>query len=124
MAEQALADDPATRGRLTIREKAVERVAFAAALEVDGVVRESHGIGKLAGRELPRSDIVMSGDHVRASVDIAVLWGSSLSETASEVRRRVGHGLADLSGLIVDAVDVRVRSVVAPDAGHRMRELQ
>lgn len=108
-------DDAGTRGTLTIRDKAIESVAFAAALEVDGVVRASHGLGKLALRELPRADVVVSGDHVRASLEVAVVWGLSLAVTAAEVRRRVSHGLSGVSGLVVDGVDVHVRSVVAPE---------
>lgn len=115
MTDQETADDPGARGSLTIRDKAVERVAFAAALEADGVLRYSHGIGKLTGREFPRADVVVAGDHVRASVEIAVRWGKPLSGTAAEVRRRVTHGLSELSGLTVDGVDVHVHSVVPPD---------
>ena len=115
MADEGTTDDPGARGSLTIRDRAVERVAFAAALETDGVVRHRHGIGKLTGRELPRADIVMSGDHVRARIDIAVQWGRPLPGTAAEVRRRVTHGLATLSGLTVDGVDVHVHSVLPPD---------
>lgn len=115
MADEEITDDPGARGSLTIRDKAVERVAFAAALEADGVVRYSHGIGKLTGRELPRADIVVAGDHVRASVDVAVVWGRPLAGTAAEVRRRVTHGLSELGGLTVDGVDVHVHSVVPPN---------
>ena len=117
MADEEIADDAGSRGSLTIRDRAVERVAFASALEADGVVRYSHGIGKLTGRELPRADVVISGDHVRASVDVAVEWGRPLSGTAAEVRRRVTHGLSELSGLTVDGVDVHVHSVVPPNEG-------
>ncbi|MFB1296283.1 Asp23/Gls24 family envelope stress response protein [Mycobacterium sp. pW049] len=124
MVEQFGDDDRGARGSLTIREKAVETVAFASALEVDGVVRSSRGIGKLALRELPRVDVVVAGDHVRASVEVAVAWGEPLPATAAEVRRRVGRGLSELSGLVVDGVDVHVRSVVAPEPGDRQRALQ
>ncbi|MDA2892532.1 Asp23/Gls24 family envelope stress response protein [Mycolicibacterium sp. BiH015] len=124
MADQVGDDDPGTRGSLTIRDKAVEAVACATALEVDGVVRSSHGIGRLALRELPRVDVVVAGDHVRASLEVAVAWGRPLSATAAEVRRRVGRGLSELSGLVVDGVDVHVRSVVAPEPGERRKVLQ
>lgn len=118
------AADPGARGALTIREKAVQTVAFAAALEVVGVVRESRGLGKLALRELPRAEVVVSGDHVRASLDVAVAWGLPLAATAAEIRRRVSRGLSELSGLVVDGVDVHVTSVViAPGPGGRKRVL-
>ncbi|OAN33794.1 Asp23/Gls24 family envelope stress response protein [Mycolicibacterium iranicum] len=124
MADQFGDPDPGARGSLTIRDKAVQAVACATALEVDGVIRSSHGIGKLALRELPRVDVVVAGDHVRASLEVAVAWGRPLSETTAEVRRRVGLGLSELSGLVVDGVDVHVRSVVAPEPGERRKVLQ
>lgn len=124
MADQVGDDDPGSRGSLTIRDKAVEAVACATALEVDGVVKASHGIGKLALRELPRVDVVVAGDHVRARLEVAVAWGRPLAATTAEVRRRVGRGLSELSGLVVDGVDVHVRSVVAPDPGERRKVLQ
>lgn len=124
MADQLDEDDPGARGSLTIREKAVQTVAFAAALEVDGVVRSSRGIGKLALREFPHVDVVVAGDHVRASLEVAVTWGRPLSATAAEVRRQVGRGLSELSGMVVDGVDVHVRSVVTPEPGERQKALQ
>lgn len=124
MADQFGDPDPGARGSLTIRDKAVQAVACATALEVDGVIRSSHGIGKLALRELPRVDVVVAGDHVRASLEVAVAWGRPLSETTAEVRRRVGLGLSELSGLVVDGVDVHVRFVVAPEPGERRKVLQ
>jgi uncharacterized alkaline shock family protein YloU len=116
-------DAGADRGQLTVRDRAVERIAYAAALEAAGVERSSHGLAKLAGRELPRVDVVVSGDRVRASVDIAAQWGRPLAETAAEVRDRVTRGLRDLGGLTVDGVTVHVRDVVSPEATPR-RDVQ
>ena len=122
MAEEL--DDAGGRGRLTIRDKAVERVAFAAALEVGGVLRHSHGIGKLAGRELPNVEVTVSGDHVHASLAVAVAWGSPLADTVGRIHQRVSHGLGELSGLTVDRVDVHVQRVVtADDSGSPHRRL-
>jgi uncharacterized alkaline shock family protein YloU len=115
--------DPADRGHLTLRDKAVERIVYAAALEAGGIERESHGLAKIAGRELPRAEVVVSGDRVRANVDVAAQWGRPLAATAAEVRDRVTRGLAELGGLTVDAVTVHVRSIVGPQTTpHRVVE--
>ena len=112
--------DPADRGRLTVRDKAVERIAYAAALDVSGVERSSTGLARLAGRELPRAEVVVAGDRVRAKLDVAAQWGRSLAVTAADVRDRVTRGLTEFGGLTVDGVEVHVRDVVvAPTSGGR-----
>lgn len=123
MAEQTDIDDPGTRGRLVVRDRAVERVAVAAALDADGVQRHRRGMSVLSGGDLPRADVVVSGDHVRASVEIAVDWGVPLAETAGAVAVRVSDALEDLSGLVVDGVEVHVAAVVNPVARESKRRV-
>lgn len=114
---------PDDRGRLTIRDRAVERISVAATLDTPGVVRHGGGLGRLAGRDLPRVHVDVAGDHVRADVEVAVAWGHSLASTALAVRRDVTRALADHSGLVVDGVNVHVAAVVPPgDSEHRSVE--
>ncbi|MCK0176090.1 MULTISPECIES: Asp23/Gls24 family envelope stress response protein [Mycobacteriaceae] len=108
--------DPGDRGGLTLRQRAVERVTVTAALDTDGVHRYGVGLAKWTGRELPRADVVVSGDHVRAAVDVAVEWGRPLAATAAETARNVTRVLGDLSGLTVDGVDVHIAAVIPPGA--------
>jgi uncharacterized alkaline shock family protein YloU len=113
------ADDGAgARGTLTIRQRAVARIALAACLEAPGVRRHGSGLGKIAGRELPRAEVDVAGDRVRASVDVAVEWGRSLSAVAADVGRGVGDALASHSGLTVDGVTVHVAAIIPPGTGH------
>ena len=116
-------DDPGNRGTLTVRQRAVERLAARAAMETEGVQHLRRGIGKLTGRELPKIDVVVSGDHVHATVEIAVEWGRSLVATSSAVQSRVTDALSTMSGLTVDGVDVHVTGVV-PVARETQRILQ
>ena len=88
--------------------------AFVAATLLAGDVMNRTGRDAVTAR-YGQADVVVSGDHVRASLEVAVVWGLSLAVTAAEVRRRVSHGLSGVSGLVVDGVDVHVRSVVAPE---------
>ncbi|MCP9271717.1 Asp23/Gls24 family envelope stress response protein [Mycolicibacterium arenosum] len=115
MAEIDQEVDPAERGRLTIRHRAVEHITVAAALNTPGVRRHGSGLGRLAGRELPRVDVDVAGDRVRADVEVAVEWGRSLAATATAVRRDVTRALSDHSGLTVDGVRVHIAAVIPPD---------
>ncbi|BBY49920.1 hypothetical protein MARA_33880 [Mycolicibacterium arabiense] len=119
----ALADDAGERGSLTVRDRAVERLVIAAALDCDGVDRRSTGVDRITGRELPRADVVVSGDHVRAAVAVAVEWRRPLAETSSAVAQSVTHALATMSGLVVDGVDVHVATVLPPGAGTPKRRV-
>jgi uncharacterized alkaline shock family protein YloU len=112
-----VADDPAERGRLIVRDRAVEKLVIAAALDCDGVDRRRTGVDRITGRELPRADVVVSGDHVRAAVVVAVEWRRPLAQTAAAVAHNVTHALATMCGLVVDGVDVHVAAVLAPGAG-------
>lgn len=107
--------DPDDRGRLTIRHRAVERITMAAALNTPGVHRHGGGLGRLAGRDLPRVDVDVAGDRVRADVEVAVEWGRPLAATATAVRRDVTRALSDHSGLTVDSVRVHIAAVIPPD---------
>ncbi|MEV3900713.1 Asp23/Gls24 family envelope stress response protein [Mycobacterium sp. NPDC050551] len=109
-----MVDDPGSRGRLVVRERAIQRVAVAAALGVDGVHRLRRGPRMLGGSELPRADVAVSGEHVHATVEVAAGWGCPLTHTADAVARRVADALGTLSGFVVDGVDVHVASVIAP----------
>lgn len=121
--DDAIAADAAERGSLTVRDRAVERLVIAAALDCDGVDRRSTGVDKITGRELPRADVVVSGDHVRAAVAVAVEWRRPLAQTSSAVAQSVTHALATMSGLVVDGVDVHVATVLPPGAGTPKRRV-
>jgi uncharacterized alkaline shock family protein YloU len=123
VAESAPQDDPGDRGTLTVRDRAVERLTTRAATETDGVQHFRRGLDKLTGRDLPRAQVLLSGDHVRASVDIAVEWGRSLAATTTAVQANVTAALSTMSGLTVDGVDVHVVGVVPTPAVAR-RTLQ
>jgi uncharacterized alkaline shock family protein YloU len=114
-------DDPGSRGRLVVHERAVQSVALAAALGVEGVHRLRRGPRVLGGTELPRADVAVRGEHVHATVEVAAGWGRSLTHTAEAVALRVRDALGSLSGFVVDGVDVHVAAVVPPDEHGRLR---
>lgn len=107
--------DPEGRGALNVRDRAVANIVVAATLRSPGVHRHSTGLGRLAGRDLPRAHVDVAGDHVRADVDIAVRWGLPLREVAATTMREVHDALSLQSGLTVDRVTVHVATVIPPE---------
>jgi uncharacterized alkaline shock family protein YloU len=107
--------DPADRGGLDVRDRAVQNIVVAAALQAPGVHRHGGGLGRLAGRDLPRASVDVAGNHVRAAVDIAVQWGCSLAVAAAATQRAVHDALSMQSGLAVDGVTVHVATVIPPE---------
>ena len=103
---------PSNRGTLTVKDKVAQHLAVRAALDTAGVRTHAGGLDKLTGRELPRVDVSVSGDHVRATVDIAVQWPQPLTTVTAAVRANVTHALSTWAGLTVDGVDVSVAVVV------------
>lgn len=108
-------DDVAARGRLTLKDRVAERIATRAALDTRGVRSHSGAVGRLVGRDLPRTHVAVAGDRIRAEVDIAVAWSHQLPVVAAEVHRNVTAALTEMAGLHVDGVTVRIDRIVADD---------
>jgi uncharacterized alkaline shock family protein YloU len=104
--------DTGQRGTLTIRDRAVQRVAEKAAMDTSGVQSHAAGLNKLTGRELPRATVYISATRVRAHLDIAVSWPYSLPAVGAAVQRNVTDALTDCVGLTVDGVDVSIEAVL------------
>ncbi len=112
------------RGTLVVRDKVVERIATRAALDTAGVEHHAEGLGKLIGRDLPRIDVRVAGDRVRAHLDIAARWPASLPDLTGNVRTNVARALTEYAGLTVDAVDVTVAAVVLAPTDTPRRNLR
>ncbi|MGX6607097.1 Asp23/Gls24 family envelope stress response protein [Micromonosporaceae bacterium Da 78-11] len=107
--------DPGERGSLTIKDRAVQRIAEAAALGVPGVVpagQSTSSLNAALGRAYPRVDCEVAGDRVRAEVEIVGLWPASAPQLGAQVRQAVTDQLQALAGLRVDAVDVTIAKIV------------
>jgi uncharacterized alkaline shock family protein YloU len=117
-------DEAGTRGHLVIKDKVVERIAEAAALQVPGVAPASASTGKIGaalGRAYPRVDCDVAGGRVRARVEIVGLWPNPAARLGVDVRDAVTEQLQRLAGLRVDAVDVSIANVVRATATPRRR---
>jgi uncharacterized alkaline shock family protein YloU len=115
VSEDARTTDPGTRGKLTIADRVVDKIAGRAALDVDGVVVSGSGLDKVVGRRLPKVTTRTRGAQTRVGVDIAVEWPRSAAEVAAQVRSAVSEAVTGYAGLKVLAVDV---SVVRLESAH------
>ncbi|SDF85532.1 Asp23/Gls24 family envelope stress response protein [Klenkia brasiliensis] len=115
--------DPELRGRTTVADRAVERLAAAAAAEVDlatGSARRVLGL-PVSDPDRPRVTARVHGDEATVEVDLAVAWPAPVGQVARRVRARVAEQLADLAGLRAVRVDVRVTALPAQRAPERPR---
>ena len=120
----AAEDEPGGRGSLTVHDRAVSRVAEYAARDTVGVLRQSRGLGRVMGRDLPRVDSNVSGGHVRVRIAIATAWPRSVPAVSAAVRDRVATQLVASTGLVVDRVDVIVDEVVRQSPADARRVVQ
>ncbi|HLI37303.1 MAG TPA: Asp23/Gls24 family envelope stress response protein [Streptosporangiaceae bacterium] len=109
---------PGERGRTRIDETVVEKIAAAAAGEVDAVAgcrRRVLGVrfGQL-GQVRVRATV--RGSLVTAEVAAAVAYPAPLREVTRQVRAHVAQRVRELTGMRVGAVDVAVTALVADDS--------
>jgi uncharacterized alkaline shock family protein YloU len=117
-------DRPAAqRGRTRIADRVLESIAVRAASEVHGVAHTSGLLGGVLGSGLPSAAVTTAADHVSCRVSVAVRWGDSITATAGSVRRAVAATVADLTGFVVEAVDVEVAAVVQDSSAGRTRNV-
>ncbi|GAA2368347.1 MULTISPECIES: Asp23/Gls24 family envelope stress response protein [Gordonia] len=131
-APSANVPDTTAPGRLTMADSVFEKIALAAALSVDGVVRHDGSMaGRLgafvggeatAGSDYPRVRVESAGGaaHV-VDLTLALAWPSPISATCSRVRQKVGDELDRLTGNRPVRVNVAVEAVV-PGAAARFRK--
>lgn len=105
--------DTENRGSLDISPRVVEKVAGAAALEVDhvsGVPRRILGqtLGKVKADSQARADAKIDGSTVSVSLSVAVEYPTPVRSAAAAVRANVIKQVGDLCGLTVVEVDVDV----------------
>ncbi|WP_157559739.1 Asp23/Gls24 family envelope stress response protein [Nocardioides sp. Soil777] len=121
---QLVAADPAERGTLDVRTKAIQHIVERAVLDTPGTVAHQGALGKLIGTGSPRASITMEGRRARVEVDVAAVWPSPVTRIATDVRDRVLHEAVRQSGVFIRTVDVTVH-LVTPDAvDHQQRRVQ
>lgn len=104
------------RGRTVIADRVLERLAARIALEVPGVFRHSRGPDVLAPltASLPRADAEAAGERVLLGLQLAVAWDVAALDVAAQVRSRVRDRLSQVTGKLVDRVDVTIDVLLTP----------
>jgi uncharacterized alkaline shock family protein YloU len=120
--EPGPAGTPEVKGRITIADEVVEKVAGLAAMEVDGVadlggdferavesVRERIGLGNKRGDQGVKAEV--KGQEVAISVTIMVEFGHVVLDVARQVQLNVARKTQRMLGLRVVEVNVTVDDV-------------
>jgi uncharacterized alkaline shock family protein YloU len=118
---------PATRGRTTIADGVVEKIAGLAAREVDGVYAMGSGLSRTfgavrervpggAGRSATRGVKAEVGE-VQAALDLEIVveYGVPISEMAGDVRENVIAAVERMTSLEVVEVNIAVSDVKLPE---------
>ncbi|AIR97645.1 Asp23/Gls24 family envelope stress response protein [Streptomyces glaucescens] len=118
--------DPGTRGRTTIADGVVEKIAGLAARDVVGVHAMGSGVSRTLGavrdrvpggsKSVTRGVKAEVGERQTAlDLDIVVDYGVSISDVARDVRENVIGAVERMTGLEVVEVNIAVGDVKLPD---------
>ena len=100
-------DDAALRGRTTVADRVIEKIARHAAQLTTPVTS-----GGVLGGGLPAVDVTMAGHRARVTARIAAPWGVPPSRTAGATADRIKADLESLAEVDVDLVEVSVAELV------------
>ncbi|MFC9127534.1 Asp23/Gls24 family envelope stress response protein [Streptomyces sp. NPDC057099] len=118
--------DPGSRGRTTIADGVVEKIAGLAARDVDGVHAMGSGVARTFGAVRDRvpggTKSVSRGvkaevGEVQAALDLEIVvdYGVSIADVARDVRENVITAVERMTGLEVVEVNIAVSDVKLPD---------
>lgn len=115
---------PGDRGRLTVDDRVVEKVAgYAVKFVSDAAAAPRRVLGVNIGGARPddAASVQAEVDDNIATVHaaITVRWPRSVQEVADEVRDRIRREVTAITGVRVDHVDVEVVSMTLPQAAER-----
>ncbi|MGW6905503.1 Asp23/Gls24 family envelope stress response protein [Streptomyces sp. NPDC054940] len=118
--------DPGARGRTTIADGVVEKIAGMAARDVDGVHAMGSGLSRTFGAVRDRvpggAKSVSRGvkaevGEVQAALDLEIVveYGVSIADVARDVRENVITAVERMTGLEVVEVNIAVSDVKLPE---------
>jgi uncharacterized alkaline shock family protein YloU len=107
------------RGRLTVNDRVVEKVAgYAVTFVTDAAAAPRRMLGLNIGTarldDAASVHAQVNDDIASAQVVIAVRWPRSVQKVADEVRDRIRSEVKAITGVRVDHVDVEVVSMTVP----------
>jgi uncharacterized alkaline shock family protein YloU len=105
------------RGQLVVKDRAVSKIAVAAALSVPGVVRHTGSLLALSARDLPRADVTTGPDSVAVTLYLAVTWPCPVAVLSREVHAAVADRVETLTGMALEHLHVVVAAAVPRPEG-------
>ena len=125
--QQHHTSNPATRGSLTISEKAIEKIAGHIAANVPGISGSSGGflgIGTRNDEEArPKVNVQLSGHVASLQISAGVRYPAPLRSTTERLRREVTDKVSAACGIDVRQVDIDVETLVTSSQHAGRREL-
>ncbi|MBT2676587.1 Asp23/Gls24 family envelope stress response protein [Streptomyces sp. SD31] len=119
--------DPGARGRTTIADGVVEKIAGMAARDVDGVHAMGSGLSRTFGAVRDRvpgggpksvtRGVKAEVGEVQAALDLEIVveYGVSIADVARDVRENVITAVERMTGLEVVEVNIAVSDVKLPE---------
>jgi uncharacterized alkaline shock family protein YloU len=112
-------------GDIKIQNEVVATIASIAMAEVEGIVSLSgkRFLDPLRAQKAPDKGVHVEVEENRAklTLEIKVLFGHVIYDTAHRLQQRVKNAVEQMTGLIVENVDVNVRDIVLdPKARKRL----
>ena len=103
------------RGEVTVSSEIVEKIAWLATTEVEGVADMSpkNGLKNLFGILNPERGVrvEVGSREVAVDLDIAVEYGSRIPDIVRNIRRNIISKVADMTGLEVVELNIRVNDL-------------
>jgi len=103
-------------GDISIDNSVVGTIAAVAAQEVEGVVSMGgkFSITDMLGRK--DSDrgvkVEIQGNRVTIDMDVKIEYGRNMYDAAHELQRKVKNNIEQLTGLVVEKVNVKINGVI------------
>ncbi|MGW0549034.1 Asp23/Gls24 family envelope stress response protein [Streptomyces altiplanensis] len=117
---------PATRGRTTVADGVVEKIAGMATREVSGIHALGGGLARTmgavrdrvpGGRSSVTRGVTVEVGERQTAIDLAVVveYGVAITDVAADVRENVVAAVERMTGLEVVEVNISVNDVHLPD---------
>jgi uncharacterized alkaline shock family protein YloU len=110
-------------GEIKINNDVVARIAHRAASEVDGIgeLGGKFSFSDMLGRKDSERGVHVSIEGNRASVtmDVKIQYGMNMYEVAHRLQKRVKDTVEQMTGLVVDKVNVTIKDIAIPEVEKR-----
>lgn len=122
--ESSVGKENTTTGEVKISSDVVRVISALAAAEADGVYTvagsraksKKQETAKIRAREISKGVRVdISGEKVKVDIEIVIEYGSSIPRVSKDVQEKIAYQVESMTGLTVEAVNVRVTGVKYSD---------